>query len=228
MKLRVAGTATALLLLVAAVGAADKAAYSIKAQDKSAPPKDVPDNVRKLLAERSVQLLDAKGDVLVEVWMRKEVPAKATEAQIKNGLTYREVPETTLLGVVKVVKQSSDYRKQKVPVGLYTLRLGNQPQDGDHMGTAPYSEFMLLSPIKDDKGAETMEVKALQELSAKTTNNHPAVWLMFPPDKGTGEPKLADKGDGHWVLFFKQDVLVGTKKATLGIGLALIGHSASA
>src|SRR6516162_9209589 len=116
MKLRVAGTATALLLLVAAVGAADKAAYSIKAQDKSAPPKDVPDNVRKLLAERSVQLLDAKGDVLVEVWMRKEVPAKATEAQIKNGRTYREVPETTRRGVVKVVKQSSDYRNQKVPV----------------------------------------------------------------------------------------------------------------
>ena len=228
MMLRVAAATMCVLLLALPAGAADKVAYSIKVQDKSAPPKDLPDAVRKLLVERSVQLLDAKGEVLAEVWMRKEVPAKATEAQIKNGLTYREVPETTLLGVVKVVKQSSDYRKQKVPVGLYTLRLGNQPQDGDHMGTAPYSEFMLLSPIKDDKGAETMEVKALQELSAKTTNNHPAVWLMFPPDKGTGEPKLADKGDGHWVLFFKQDVLVDSKKASMGMGIALIGHAASA
>ena len=228
MMLRVAAATMCVLLLALPAGAADKVAYSIKVQDKSAPPKDLPDAVRKLLVERSVQLLDAKGEVLAEVWMRKEVPAKATEAQVKNGLTYREVPETTLLGAVQLPRQGSDYRKQKVPAGVYTMRLGYQPQDGDHMGTAPYTEFVLLSPAKEDKGAETMEIKALNEMSAKTTAGHPAVWLLFPPDKGTGDPKLADKGDGHWVLFFKQDVLVGTKKATLGIGLALIGHSASA
>jgi hypothetical protein len=227
MLLRVTATTT-MLLIVLPVAAADKDAYSIKVQDKSAPPKELPDTVRKLLAERSVQLLDAKGEVLAEVWMRKEVPAKATEAQLKNGLTYREVPETTLLGAVKLPKQGSDYRKQKIPPGVYTLRLGYQPQDGDHMGTAPYSEFVLLSPAKEDKGAETMEIKALTEMSAKSTNGHPAVWLLFPPDKGTGDPKLANKGDGHWVLFFKQDVLVGTTKGSMGIGLALIGQAASA
>src|SRR5262249_20716978 len=154
--------------------------------------------------ERSVQLLDGKGDVLVEVWLRQAVPAKATEAQVKNGLTYREIPESTLLGAVRVVKQSTDYRKQKVPPGVYTLRLGYQPQDGDPMGTAPYNEFGLLCPAAEDKSDELLETKALAELSAKTTSNHPGVWLLFPGDKGVTDPKLVDKGDGHQVLMFQQ------------------------
>jgi hypothetical protein len=228
MIFRAAGWAAVLLALAAPLRAADKAAYSIKVQDKSPPPREASDPIRKLLAERSVQLLNDKGEAVVEVWMRQALPAKATEAQIKNGLTYREVPETTVLGVVQVHKQTTDYRKQKVPPGVYTLRLAYQPQDGDHMGTAPYSEFVLLSPAAEDKSADALETKALYELSAKSTGAHPAVWLLFPGAKDVAEPKLTDKGDGHQVLFFKQDVSAGDKKASIGVGLTLVGAAASA
>jgi hypothetical protein len=213
-----------LLLLAALPGQA--ADYSIKVVNE-APPKDVKEPIRKLLGEQAVQLLDGKGEPLVEVWFRKEVPGKATEAQIKNGLTYHEIPETTLFGAMRVLKQITDYRKQKVMPGVYTLRLAFQPMDGDHMGTAPYSEFLLASPAADDKGAGTLSPKALHEMSAKSTNNHPGVFLLFPA-KDAGEPKLTNKGDGHWVLTIKQDVTVGGKKATLGVGLTLIGTSSSA
>jgi hypothetical protein len=229
MTLRAAFRSTILFLLATApLQAADKATYAIKVQDKSAPPKEVAEPIRKLLAERSVQLLDGKGEVLVEVWMRQALPAKATEAQIKNGLTWREVGESTVLGAVRVAKQTTDYRKQKIPPGVYTLRLAYQPQDGDHMGTAPYSEFGLLCPTADDKRPDALEAKALHELSAKTTSNHPAVWLIFPGEKGVDEPKLLDKGDGHQVLMFKQPIAVGETKTAIGMGLALIGHAASA
>jgi hypothetical protein len=217
----------AALLLLTALPARAADSYSLKVVEAK-PPKEVQEEVSKTLGDRSIQLLDGKNEVLVQVWFRKELPAKATDAQIKNGLTYREIPETTLFGVMQVHKQVTDYRKQAIKPGVYTLRLAFQPMDGDHMGTAPYGEFCLASPAADDKSPATMAPKALHELSTKSTNNHPGVFLLFPPAKDAGEPKLANKGDGHWVLTFKQDVTVGGKKATIGIGLTLIGTSASA
>jgi hypothetical protein len=218
-------TAVALLLLLAfAARAAD---YSAKVAD-SAAPKELDESIRKLLNDKCVQLLDAKGGLVAEVWLRKELPAKATEAQIKNGLTYRELPQTTVMAALRVVKPMTDYRKQKIKEGVYTLRLAIQPQDGDHMGTALYSEFCLACPAADDKKPDTMEPKDLHELSKKSTAGHPCVFLLFPGKDAGDAPKVMDKGEGHWVLFFKQDVNADGKKATIGVGLTLIGTSPSA
>src|SRR5271166_6253756 len=96
-------------ILVAATPAASAAdAYSIKIADKSTPPPDVQEPIAKLLAHRCVQLVNAKGELLVELWLRKEAPAKATEAQLSSGLTYRQLPETTLVGVVRLARSFSD------------------------------------------------------------------------------------------------------------------------
>jgi len=201
--------------------------YAAKTVD-AAPPKEVQEPIRKLLQEKCVQISTAKGDLLLELWFVKELPAKATEAQIKNGLTYREVPETTVVGAAHVVKDHYDYRKQKISPGFYTLRLAFQPMDGDHMGTAMYSEFCLMSPAAEDKSAATMEAKALQEMSAKATAAHPGVFLLFPGKDAGDEPKVIAKGEGHFVLMFKQPIVAGEKKATMQIGLTLFGTSPSA
>src|SRR5262249_51821939 len=145
------------------------------------------------LGDKCVQLFNAKDELLLGVWFRKVLPGKATDAQIKNGLTYQEIPETTLVGALRVEKQVTDYRKQKIKPGVYTLRLANQPMDGDHMGTAPYSDFCLSLPANADKKPDKMEVKALHESSAKTTNSHPGVFLLFPGKEATAEPKLVNK-----------------------------------
>jgi hypothetical protein len=228
MRLRtLAGAAVLLVLTALPLFAADNA-YSVKTVDKTPAPKEVQEPIRKLLGERGVQLLNAKGDLLAELWFRQDVPVNATEAQIKNGLTYAEVPESTVFGVIRFPKQITDYRKQKVPAGVYTLRLANQPMDGDHMGTAPYSEFLLLSPADDDKTPATMEAKKLQEMSGKTTGGHPGVLLLFPGKGAAATPKLEKKEENHWVLLLLLDAKAGDKKAALPIGLTLIGVSSSA
>src|SRR5262245_10460129 len=89
------------LLTIPAQGAP---AYSIKTVAGSEPPKEVQEPIRKLLANQSVQFLDGKGTLVMELWFCKEVAVKATEAQIKNGLTYREVPVSTVIGAVRVPK----------------------------------------------------------------------------------------------------------------------------
>jgi hypothetical protein len=222
-----AGTIAAWLAL--ALPALAQPAYSVKAVPDTAPPRELNESIRKLLDNRCIQLLDAKGSPIVEIWLRKEVPAKATDAQVKNGLTYREVPSSTVLGAARVVKPTTDYKKQKIPSGVYTLRLGIQPEDGDHMGTAPYNEFCLLCPAAADKKPDLLEVKPLRELSAKVTDTHPGVLVLFPGDKEAGaEPKLVGKDGGHWVLFTRLSVVVNGKKATMALGINLVGASASA
>jgi hypothetical protein len=221
------GVAVLVLMLSWPAQAADDM-YSAKTVPNAPAPKELQEPIRKLLDERCVQFLDAKGELLAEIWFRKDVPAKASDAQIKNGLTYREIPETTLLGAIRIAKQSSDYRKQKVPAGVYTLRLAYQPMDGDHMGTAPFSEFCLLSPAAEDKNPNTMEPKSLHEMSARTTNSHPGVLLLFPGKGKTTEPKFTDMGGGHGVLLYQLELKIGDKKAIFPIGLTLIGASTAA
>jgi hypothetical protein len=217
--------AVGILVLAAAPAWSPAAGYTIKTI-KAEPPKEIKEPIRKLLGDQSVQLLDSKGTALCQLWFRKEVPAEATAEQVKTGLTYREVKETTVLGAVKYLKGATDYRQQKIKAGVYTLRLGFQPMDGDHMGVSPTQEFCLLVSADKDEKADTMEAKALQELSTKSIGTtHPAVLMLFPYEKPKSEPTLAKKENEHWVLNVKGEAKAAGKKTELGIGLTLIGHA---
>lgn len=214
------------LLIAGPLFGAD-AKYSIKTATTEVP-KELKE-IGKLLSDQSVQLLDDKGDLLAEYWFRKELPAKATPAQIKNGLSYRELEETTVLGAVKLAKPMTDFRKQKVNAGLYTFRLGFQPMDGDHMGTAPHPEFALLVPANLDEHPEPLKnAKELQELSARAvagSSSHPCVFLLVPNTKPEDMAKLINKGGGLWVIGLKAPVVVGGQKTSLGVGLTVIGQA---
>src|SRR5262249_26522391 len=129
---------------------------------------------------------------------------------------------------VQFAQTWTDYRKQKIPAGVYTLRLAYQPMDGDHMGTAPYNEFCLLSPAAKDEKPDTMQPKELHELSANAPGGtHPGVLLLFPNNKPEAEPKLSAKANGVVVLYVKREVESGGKKAPLGFGFTVAGSSMS-
>jgi hypothetical protein len=222
--------AVALLALFAVTTTAHaQAKYSIK-EAKTDPPKELKPAVAKLLDDNAVQLLDDKSAVVCEVWFRKEVPVKATPEQLKNGITLREIPETTLLGALRVHRTMTDFRKQKIKEGVYTLRLGYQPADGDHMGTAPNNEFCLPVFADDDKDDTLMKPKELQETSAKVAGgNHPAVLLLFPPSaKAPDSAKLEKDSMDNWVLTRPVEIKAGDAKAKLGLMLTLVGVSTAA
>jgi hypothetical protein len=203
--------------------------YTLKETD-SAPPKELSKAVADLLAPRAVQFLD-KGTVVAELWFRKDVPTTATPQQLKSGLTYEVVPETTLLGAVRFPKAIADFRKQKIKPGVYTLRFGTQPMDGDHMGTAPDPYFCLASPAgKDQKPGPMADPKDLQDLSAKATGgNHPAVFLLLTDLKDPGAtPKLVSQEGGIWALQTRLDATAKGQKGKLTIGLVLVGVSPAA
>lgn len=215
------------LLWIAAPAVWADGKYTVKAA-MTPPPQEVNEPIRKLLNEQSLQVLNDKGTVICEIWFRKSVPVKATPEQIKNGLTYREVEESTVFGAIRFDQPSTDYRKQKVKPGAYTLRLGYQPMDGDHMGTAPYPDFLLLLPAKLDQKPDLMETKELREMSAKAIGmSHPGVMELYPNEKPEDQPQVVDKGNNTWVLFLTEPVSVDNQKAAkgLGLGLVVVGHT---
>ena len=211
------------LLLTAAAQAAP---YTIKVE-KAAPPKDLSPDVAAALSDESVQLLNAKGEVLAQVWFCKTVHAKS--AQFTGTPTYQDLQETSLLGAVRYPAEIRDYRKQKIKAGLYTLRLGLQPMDGDHMGTAPDPYFALLvGAAKDKQTAPLKDGKQLFELSSKSIGKtHAGVFLLFPLDKAPAEPKLVNKGSGTWAVEWKETATAGGQTAALPIALTLVGHTSA-
>jgi hypothetical protein len=199
--------------------------YSIKVAQTPFP-KEIGEPIQKLLEPQAIQLLDPAGKAICEVWFRKEIPADATPEQIKNGLTYREVKQSEVVGAIRFEQDWRDYRKQKVKAGTYTLRLGYQPMDGDHTGASDYQDFLLVLDAAKDTKPDLMDPKHMVETSAKSIGTgHPGVFMLFPNAKPGTATSLAGMPKDHWVLQTKEEVTVDGKKTgtSLGFGLTLVG-----
>ena len=195
---------------------------------KTDPPKEVAEAVAKLLDKEAISVASDDNALSVTLWFRAEWPTAATADQIKNGLTYREIPEGTLLGVVKFDKEFTDFRKQEIAAGVYTLRLAVQPDTGDHTDTAPHQDFALLVPAKADESAEALEVKNVVRLSLKATGgDHPGVMLLYPHHGKEEKPEVVTQKEGPRGVRLRRVVTNGDTKTTLGVSLVIDGYSKS-
>lgn len=213
-----------LLALVAAVPASAAEPAFTARYEKLDPPADVAGPVRKLLAADALVVRGEKDEVVMKVWFRGAIPIKASDEQVKNGLTYREIPEGVLVGVIEFPGPFTDYRRQEVPKGAYTLRFAVQPDIGDHTGTSPHPEFCLMSPAAKDQTGEPVEKKELIRMSSEVNEGkHPAVLLLFPNFAKEDGPKVVGKENGVWVANARRAVTVGDAKASLGFGITVAG-----
>lgn len=192
-------------------------------------PKEVSEGIQKLLVDSSIELQDSAGKPICDVWFRKDMPTEATPEQVKSGVTYKEVKQTEILGAIQFHRDWSDYRKQKIKAGVYTLRLAYQPSDGKHTpDLADFQEFALVIRAKADTKPGLLEPKTLHEKSSDSISlGHPGVFMLWPNSSPGKEPELAARAKNHWVLNTKSNLLAGGKATgkSFGIGLNLIGHS---
>src|SRR5215471_4404841 len=116
-----------------------------------------------------------------------------------------------------------DYRKQTIKPGVYTMRLGYSPADGNHgADIAPHAEFCLLVAAAKDPKAEVMPIKGLIQVSTDSSGgDHPRVFLLFPNNKPAAAPTFVSKGNNHWVINSGMDVQVGGQTVSHGLGIGL-------
>ncbi len=177
-------------------------------------PEAVPEATRQMIASEGVTV--KAGDVaVVSFWMRS-APFEGDPAG-GFGVRFDNVPEGAFLGVLEFPEKGSDFREQSVPPGIYTIRFGLHPEDGNHMGVAPSRDFALLSPVDQDlEIAENFDFDGIVELSAKVGNPHPTVARLELPEGNEG-PHLWENDYEHWVL----DLPV----ADTVVGIVVEGHA---
>ena len=83
----------ALVLAAGLCAAADPAKWSAKSATVELP-KELAEPVKALLSDKAVQVADADGKAVCDLWFRKSVPVKATAAEIQKGLNYRQVEQS--------------------------------------------------------------------------------------------------------------------------------------
>src|SRR5258708_32426017 len=132
----------------------------------------VADAVKQALAPQGYRVTFDDGTAS-SIWLRATLATKGTAPKDASGAAYT-LPEAALVGVMKLEKTSKDYRGQSVAPGVYTLRYELQPNDGDHLGTAPTRDFLLALPAAGDSDPSAlMKFEQLVALSKQTTHaNH--------------------------------------------------------
>ncbi|HUN88326.1 MAG TPA: hypothetical protein VMU28_06020 [Terriglobales bacterium] len=156
-----------------------------------------------------------------EIWLAKTVTANKKEVPAAN---YPEFHESEFLGVIRFGKDGGgDLRGQSIKPGAYTMRYELLPSDGNHMGVAPYPDFVLLIPVADDPDpAAQFDFAKMIELSTKASRTaHPAAFEMMPAASGDS-PTVTQTDDG-WIVF--QGSIAADNGKTMNLAFVVKGSS---
>ena len=190
-------------------------------------PKDTPKAIADVLRTEGVQITKDKG-VQAEFWMVDDLAVKPDFLPSLN--VYYPFTDGQLLGLLNVPKNAKyvDFRKQEIASGLYTLRYGKQPEDGNHIGTSEVYDFVLATPIAlDSNPAKVTDQAAYYEKSAKAAGtSHPAIFLLLPVKKPVTELGFThDEDQDYWILSVNGSGHEGSKPADVSIRLVVVGEA---
>lgn len=184
------------------------------AEPAGAPPAEMAPAIQQALQKTGTKISN-NGAAYCEIWFRAEKPSGAKSSE--ESVTLPQIPPGALLGVIRFDGKGADRRGQTIKAGVYTLRYGIMPVNGDHQGAAPQRDFLLMTPAADDRDLNaTPAFEALVAMSRKASGTpHPAVLSFWKSD--SDKPGLSKQGDADWVL---QAKLGETAIAVILVGVA--------
>jgi len=200
---------------------------------KEGPPSALPGAIKEVLAPQGYRVLDDQGKTYAEFWVRKAIPAKGKPSGPEGAVLFPILAEGELLGALRFPGEGHDYRDQAIAQGVYTIRYGLQPVNGDHLGVSTYRDYALLLPAAKDKALEDLPRARLEEQSAEAAGtSHPAVLMMLAaPDEGSkSEPSMAHNEElNTWGAVVPLNLAVQGESSpvSLPVQLILIGVAAS-
>ncbi|MCP4192826.1 MAG: hypothetical protein GY768_19610 [Planctomycetaceae bacterium] len=215
------------VVLIAASEFLVAADYRVETTKAELPTEDLTANIVEQISTDGLRVVRGEKRTVCEIW-----PMKSWDVmpgfQSTNERLYPFRPGQ-LIGVLRFRRRGSDFRGQQISRGVYTMRFGTQPVDGNHEGTSPTRDFLLLVRAEDDSSIEPMGVKKLMEFSASAADsNHPAMLcLQRLGDKAdVKDPRMRHDTDRDWwMLRFANDAKVGQKQLSLPIELVVEGHA---
>jgi hypothetical protein len=177
-------------------------------------PEEIAAPLRARLAARATTV--SAGAATLDFWFVSALPVEGSAPP-----EWSRVAEGALVGAVRVAGSFKEIRGKTVNPGVYTLRFGLQPQNGDHLGASPNREYLLLSPAAVDTNPAPLGFDGTVAISKQTIGaSHPAALSLDPP--ATTEPALSPVTNDfeHQGLVLEVPTGAGTP---LRFGLILIG-----
>jgi hypothetical protein len=201
-----------LVFFLAYAVCAPAAAQEISAEHADAAlPTELAEAVRASLAPAAIRV--TIGESELEFWWVERLETTSPD--------WAGVPEGSLVGALRTSSSLRDIRGRTIKPGVYTIRYGIQPANGDHLGVSPHREFLLLSPAGGDTKSQAAGHEGSVALSKVTIGgSHPAILSIDPP--AASEPALTIRTNdaGHKAVVFE----VPTSAGPLRFGLILVGR----
>jgi hypothetical protein len=216
------------LLIVAALGwlalpTASGQQYSVQSMERPQT-EDVSEEIAKRIADQGVRVTRGESRTVCEIWFCKDLAIDPDFKPTAERL-YPFKPGQ-LIGLYHLRRRGSEFRDQQVSSGWYTLRFGLQPVDGNHVGTSPTRDFLLLVDAQKDEFPEDWKEKALHEVSAEAAGSaHPAMLCLRQPAEGAQMMMRHDEENDWWVLHVPVKVMVNKKPRVVPIDLVVVGHA---
>ncbi len=223
---------SALLLLLPGRLAAQEA-YKVE-ELKQAPPSSIAPEIAPALIAQGYRIVDGQGKPFADLWLRKSIPATSKPSGTKGVIQFPFLAESELLGVIQLQGEAHDYRDQAIPKGLYTLRYGHQPVNGDHLGVSPFGDYVLLLPGAKDTVLAVLPRKHMETKSAESAgSSHPAVLFMLavPATAAKALPSLIhDTEKNSWRVVVPLNLRVPGESRLIvhPVSIIVVGTSQSA
>jgi hypothetical protein len=196
---------------------------------KQAAPESVAAEVKAVLDTQAIRVQNDQGKTLAEIWLRLAIPAADKPAGPKGAVQFPFLADGELIGAVQFAAEGHDYRDQPIAKGVYTLRYGLQPVNGDHLGVSAFRDYSLLLPAAKDRSLALPVRKQLEERSAESAGtSHPAVFLMLtaPPEAAKTDPTMIhDAEKNTWSVVVPLNLRVGGKGEPIvhPVSLVIVG-----
>lgn len=217
----------ALAIALTATAARAQETYKVEVL-KEGPPAALAAAVKGTLAPQGYRVVDDQGTTYAEFWLRKAVPSSGPPAGPQGAVLFPILAEGELLGALRFADLGFDYRDQTIAAGVYTMRYGLQPVNGDHLGVSTFRDYVLLVPAAKDTSAAPLASNALMKQSAEAAGtSHPAVLMLLaaPSPVPDGPTMVHDEEKSTWgaVVPLGLDVKGQTGTPALPIQFVVVG-----
>lgn len=182
------------------------------------PPPDLAPAIASALQPAGVKAI--VGGATLDIWWAQAIALSG------DGSGWSTVESGTLAGAMRVTGPFKEIRGKAVQPGVYTLRYGLQPQNGDHLGISAFREFLVLSPASADTDPKVLGFDGVVALSKQVIGtSHPAGLSIDPPEDAPGAVLSSYTNDsGHHGIVFEVPRSQGGKPAgTVKFGLIVSG-----
>jgi hypothetical protein len=155
------------------------------------------------MAKEGFKVVAGDGKAVCEIWIATAAPV-GPETDEEDS-TFKTIPHGALMGAIRFSEGGSDRRGQTIKPGVYSLRYSLFPINGDHQGVAPQRDFLLMTPMAEDKDPKaTPDFDTLVDWSKKASGTpHPAVLSIWKDEPGDYKGGVMKMGDHDWALQVK-------------------------